>query len=248
MKQNKYNDEIFFEKYSKMERSIGGLESAGEWHILKEMLPNFEGKRVLDIGCGFGWHCRYAADESAKSVLGVDISSKMIQRAKEMTTNENIKYECMALEDISFEKNKYDVVISSLVFHYVRDFDQVCKKIYNSLVEGGELIFSVEHPIFTSIHTQDWCYNSNGDIMHWPIDNYQDEGLRDTRFLDEHVIKYHRTIETYINTMIKNGFVITKISEPVPPQDMVENNPYLKNEFRRPMFLMIKSMKYIENK
>ena len=29
---------------------------AGEWHVLKTILPDFTGKRVLDLGCGFGWH------------------------------------------------------------------------------------------------------------------------------------------------------------------------------------------------
>ena len=77
MKQNKNDDINFFNKYSKMERSIGGLESAGEWHILKTMLPSFEGKRVLDIGCGFGWHCRYASEQKASSIVGIDISEKI---------------------------------------------------------------------------------------------------------------------------------------------------------------------------
>lgn len=242
MKQNKYNDEAFFNKYSKMDRSIGGLDSAGEWHILKTMLPDFKDKRVLDIGCGFGWHCRYASNEGAKSVLGIDISSKMLEKAKSITKDENIHYDCMAIEDMSFNQNQFDVVISSLVFHYVEDFNSVCEKIYAYLDKGGEFIFSVEHPIFTSRDSQDWYYD-DGEIQHWPIDNYQYEGTRSTKFLEENVIKYHRTLETYINTLISNGFMISKISEPIPPKSMVEENSYYKNEFRRPMFLMISAGK-----
>ena len=48
MKQNKYDDNIFFEKYNNMERSKNGLEAAGEWHELRKLLPNFQNKRVLD--------------------------------------------------------------------------------------------------------------------------------------------------------------------------------------------------------
>lgn len=59
MKENKYDDKSFFDKYSQMDRSVKGLAGAGEWHTLKKMLPSFEGKRVLDLGCGFGWHCAY---------------------------------------------------------------------------------------------------------------------------------------------------------------------------------------------
>ena len=44
-----------------MNRSIYGLEGVGEWSELQKLLPDFQGKRVLDLGCGYGWHCLYAA-------------------------------------------------------------------------------------------------------------------------------------------------------------------------------------------
>lgn len=58
MKQNKYDDIVFFEKYSKMDRSTKGLAGAGEWKTLQKLLPDFKDKCVLDLGCGFGWHCQ----------------------------------------------------------------------------------------------------------------------------------------------------------------------------------------------
>ena len=72
MKENKYDDDVFFNKYKEMNRSVQGLEGAGEWSQLKQLLPDFEGKRVLDLGCGYGWHCIYAAQQKAASVHGVD--------------------------------------------------------------------------------------------------------------------------------------------------------------------------------
>lgn len=57
MKENKYDDDVFFNKYKEMNRSVQGLEGAGEWSQLKQLLPDFEGKRVLDLGCGYGWLC-----------------------------------------------------------------------------------------------------------------------------------------------------------------------------------------------
>ena len=74
MKENKYDNEIFFEKYSEMNRSKEGLKGAGEWSELKKVLPDFNGKTVLDLGCGYGWHCKYAVDNGASYVIGTDIS------------------------------------------------------------------------------------------------------------------------------------------------------------------------------
>ena len=51
-----------------MDRSKKGLDGAGEWKTLENMLPDFQGKKVLDLGCGYGWHCEYAADHGAAEV------------------------------------------------------------------------------------------------------------------------------------------------------------------------------------
>lgn len=81
MKQNIYDDQGFFESYSAMPRSEGGLAQAGEWHEFRALLPPLEGKSVLDLGCGFGWHCHYAVEQGAANVVGLDLSEKMLERA-----------------------------------------------------------------------------------------------------------------------------------------------------------------------
>lgn len=76
-KQNKYDETNFFSAYEQMPRSVEGLEAAGEWHILKTLLPKLKNKRVLDLGCGFGWHCRFAREQQASSVIGVDLKKNV---------------------------------------------------------------------------------------------------------------------------------------------------------------------------
>ena len=91
--------------------------------------------------------------------------------------------------------------------------------------------------------SQDWYCDQEGKRLHWPVDGYQDEGQRVARFLDNDVIKYHRTLETYINTIIDAGFQLTKISEPQPSKKALEEYPEMKDEARRPIFLLIAAIK-----
>lgn len=243
MKQNKYDEPGFFAKYSKLPRSIGGLEQAHEWETVRAMLPDLRNKRVLDIGCGFGWHCRYAHEQQAQSVIGVDLSEKMLERARATIDDSRIEYRLAAIEEIEFLANEFDVVISSLALHYVARFDFVCQKIYRWLAPGGAFLLSVEHPIFTALAAQEWCCGTNGDRLHWPVDNYQMEGARNTHWLADDVVKYHRTVATYVNTLINSGFRISKLSEPEPAPEILVAQPDLKDEGRRPIFLVISAIK-----
>ena len=81
MPQNVYDDPDFFAKYSQFRRSVEGLDGAAEWPMLQSMLPGLAGQRVLDLGCGFGWFCRWAREHGAASVVGVDLSERMLARA-----------------------------------------------------------------------------------------------------------------------------------------------------------------------
>lgn len=243
MKENKYDDEAFFNQYNQMSRSVKGLSGAGEWHELKKMLPDFKNKKVLDLGCGFGWHCKYAANHGASQILGIDLSENMLKKAMQVSNAPNINYQCIAIEDYTFPAETFDVVISSLAFHYLKSFDDISLKIYKSLVANGTFIFSVEHPIFTASGKQDWYYDDNGNILHWAVDRYFTEGIRKTSFLGEEVIKYHRTLTTYITSLLKGGFEIIDLVEPQPNEESLETIPAMKDELRRPMFLIVSARK-----
>lgn len=79
--------------------------------------------------------------------------------------------------------------------------------------------------------------------MHWPVDNYFYEGIRETNFLGEGVLKYHRTITTYVNSLIQSGFEIIEIIEPKPDPELLKTNTEMKHELRRPIFLIISARK-----
>lgn len=91
--ENIYDNREFFEAYGKMSRSREGLSGAGEWHQLKELFPDVEKKAVLDLGCGYGWHCMYAASRNAEKILGIDQSAAMIEEARKRNKHERIRYD-----------------------------------------------------------------------------------------------------------------------------------------------------------
>jgi len=61
--------------------------------------------------------------------------------------------------------------------------------------------------------------------------------------LDHDVVKYHRTVATHLNALIDSGFTMTKLSEPQPTREMLDKHPEMRDETRRPMFLLIAAVK-----
>lgn len=239
MKENSYDNPRFFEQYSRMDRSKMGLAGAGEWPALKAMLPELAGKRVLDLGCGYGWHCRYALEQGAREVVGVDISQRMLEQARCRTISERCRYLHMAMEDIDFPEACFDVVISSLALHYVRDYADVLRRVAVCLKSGGDFVFSVEHPVFTAYGNQDWYRDGEGRALHWPVDRYFLEGERQAVFLGETMVKYHRTLTGYVDPLQRAGFTLTGLVEPQPTEQMLIEIAGMADELRRPMMLIL---------
>lgn len=239
---NIYDTNQFFEAYAEMPRSKGGLEAAGEWHQLQPMFPDVKGKKVLDLGCGYGWHCKYAAQMGAAEVLGLDSSRKMIEKANRQNADERIRYEVCGISDYAYPPDIYDLVLSNLVLHYIENLEQVYRDVYRTLKTGGCFLFNIEHPVFTAGIHQDWIYDENGEIQYWAIDDYYYPGKRETNFLAQKVIKQHHTLTQILNLLLQNGFRLEAVEEAVPPAHMM-HLPGMKDEMRRPMMLLVKAVK-----
>ena len=242
MRENNYDNPEFFDRYARFPRSVEGLSAAGEWHELKRLLPDFSGKRVLDLGCGFGWHCRYASDQGAAAVIGVDLSENMLAKARADTHDESIHYVRGAMEDVDFPPESFEVVLSSLALHYVEELEPLVRRVYGWLTPGGDFVFSCEHPVFTAEGSQDWVTGPDGAPLHWPVDRYFTEGRRPAHFLGCDVVKYHRTLTAYVQTLLGVGFVLKALVEPRPDPRLMDV-PGMADELRRPMMLLLAARK-----
>lgn len=238
MAQNIYDNPEFFAGYSRLERSVDGLDGAAEWPALRAMLPDVRGLRILDLGCGFGWFCRWAREQGAAQVLGLDVSENMLARARAATTDAAITYYRADLESAELPAEAFDLAYSSLALHYLEDLPSLLAKVHRALVPGAALVFSVEHPIYTAPSQPGWQVDARGH-MTWPLDGYQSEGRRTTNWLAPGVIKQHRTLGTYLNLLIGCGFAITHVEEWAPSDAQLASRPEWAEERDRPMFLLV---------
>ena len=232
---NQYDNPEFFNAYAQMSRSRFGLEGAGEWHQLEPLFPNLSGRTVLDLGCGYGWHCRYAIDQGAARVLGIDQSEKMIEEAKRRNSADGIEYRVCEMQEFAFPEDTFDLVISNLVLHYVEDLEEVYCLVHRSLKAGGTFLFNIEHPTFTAGVNQQWSEDG-----YWPVDNYYFPGERTTDFLGYEVKKYHHTLTQILNGLLRTGFAIEAVEEAMPPEEWRSQMP---EEMRRPMMLLVRAGK-----
>jgi SAM-dependent methyltransferase len=238
MAQNIYDDPAFFAGYGRLRRSIEGLDGAPEWPALRTLLPDLRGLRVVELGCGFGWFCRWARGQGAARVLGLDLSERMLARAEASTADPAITYQRADLERVRLPEGRFDLAYSSLVLHYVEDAGRLFAAVRRALAPGGRLVFSTEHPIYTAPTNPGWSIDARGRKT-WPVDRYSVEGPRRTDWLAQGVVKHHRTVGTTLNLLVRSGFAVERVEEFRPTEEQVAAAPELAEELERPMFLLV---------
>ena len=217
------------EREKSLELDVGYSRDDKEWELIVKYSGTLNELREIGI----------QVVELSNEFAILTVPESLVERLADFP---QIEYECCAIEDVDFPEESFDVILSSLAFHYVAAYENLIKKIYRMLKAGGNLVFTVEHPVFTAHGTQDWYYNEKGEILHFPVDNYYYEGKRTAMFLEEKVTKYHRTLTTYLNTLLSNSFIINQIVEPQPPENMMDI-PGMADEMRRPMMLIVSAKK-----
>ena len=237
MTQNIYDDPEFFAGYGKLERSVQGLAGAPEWPSLRALLPDPAGRRVVDLGCGFGWFCRWAREQGAAEVLGIDVSENMLARARAETQDDAITYSRADLEHLDLLAGSFDLAYSSLALHYIADLEGMLKSLHRALVPGARFVFSAEHPVFTAPRKPGWLTGEDGRKV-WPVDAYLEEGPRVTNWFAEGVVKQHRTIGTYVRLLLNAGFAISHVEEWGPTKEQIAERPEWAQERDRPMFML----------
>ena len=243
--QNIFDNQIFFDGYKALRDGDCNANNLIEQPAMRKLIPDLSDKSVLDLGCGYGHNCIDFVKRGAGSVVGVDISKKMLEVAEYESSDESIEYKNMDMTDIKSINKTFDFIYSSLAFHYVKDFESFAQAMYSVLKNGGQLLFSQEHPIITATVDGKGHFNKdeNGNRISYTFSDYNRTGERKVHWYVDGVIKYHRTFSDIINALTRAGFIIDEIREPTPEPWATEKLPTMAKEYIKPNFLIVKARK-----
>ncbi len=244
MSSNNYDNSVFFEKYRELRENECNYNNLIEQPAIKKLLPDLSGMTVLDLGCGYGNNCIDFISRGAMNVIGIDVSSKMLEIAKKENSNENIEYLQMDMCDINILPHKFDLIFSSLAFHYVENYKKLLHDIRMLLKDNGILLYSQEHPYTTAPQKGcSWTRDEYGNKIYANLSDYMYSGKRKVIFLNEMIEKYHRPLSEIFNLLIQENFIIKEVVEPIPDEAALTKRPDLIDEFHRTTCIIIKAQK-----
>lgn len=248
MKQNLYDQLDFYQDYQKLRLSGQSENDLIEQPAFRGCLPSLKELRVLDLGCGGGQFAKYCVEQGAQEVIGVDLSHNMLEYARTNNSHENIQYLQSSLEDIELADHDYDLITSSLVMDYVRDYELVINKVSRALRNGGHFVYSTLHPHITARKkVEGWVRDEEGQKHFWPLDNYLEDGEREMQMMNgRKALFYHRSMSTAVNTLIQAGLTLQEIIEPTCTPEGLRLQPHQISEVRRPTFIIFKTQKTLK--
>jgi SAM-dependent methyltransferase len=234
-----YDNNDFFNNYLARRNRDESPNNVIEQPIISELVGDVRGKTVLDLGCGDVGFGLQLLEEGCGFFEGVEGSSKMASEARRILSGTNSQISHSALEQWEFPIDTYDLVTSRLVFHYIEDLQTVFNNVHTAL-KDGKFVFSVQHPVLTS-NVQSAAIS--GRRTDWILDNYFDIGKREEPWIDQIVVKYHRTIEDYFRILKNAGFHIEDLREGIPQRENFKDEEEFKRRMRIPLFLVFSCRK-----
>jgi ubiquinone/menaquinone biosynthesis C-methylase UbiE len=205
------------------------------WNALYErpatlaLLPDVEGMHVLDAGCGAGWYADWLVRHGAH-VVAVDRSAQMVTLAERRLNGraQVMQGDVSALASL-VHNGTFDLIVSSLVLHYLADLPATFAEWARVLKPGGSLVFSTHHPV-------------------------RQESLLDPGYLQAQLIEerwgwlgelmryYQRPLRDLTEPLAAAGFVIERVCEPSPSEELRSADPKGYDRLSRvPAFIFVRA-------
>ncbi|WP_237387465.1 class I SAM-dependent DNA methyltransferase [Xenorhabdus sp. Sc-CR9] len=199
-----------------------------EVRALFNMVGDVQGKSVLDLACGYGYFGRELYHLGASRVVGIDISEKMIELAREKSKlyEDKIEFHVANVSDMQlFEK--FDIVTATFLFHYaksIEELESMFRSVANHLKPSGRLIAYMASPDYQL--TKGNCHNYGLNVL--TEEPLQGGFIHQVEFITTPPIQltfYRWSRETYANAIHKAGFSQLEWIKPILLESDIESYP-----------------------
>lgn len=117
-----------------------------EWDAVRALLPPLAGTDVVDLGCGTGSFARWAAEQGAASVLGLEISPGLLDAGRAATADPRVHLEQSDLEQVTLRFASYDLAHAALVLDELEDPLRLARVVNAGLRPGGRFVATFGQP------------------------------------------------------------------------------------------------------
>lgn len=221
------------------------------------MLPDVNGLRGLDIGCGEGHNTRLLARQGAR-LAAVDVAPAFVRHAhaEEERAPLGIGYAAASAVELPFAAASFHFATGFMSFMDIPETDRVLAEAYRILEPGGFLQFSITHPCFDTPHRRnlrdeqgltyaievgDYYRNVQGEVSEWLFGAAPPEAREGLPLF--HTPRFHRTLGRWLNLVVEAGFHLERIEEPRPDNEMVRTCPDVQDAQVVAYFLHVRARK-----
>jgi len=234
------------------------------WHralidpTLLRVVGGVRGLRVLEIACGNGYLARRLAKDGARTVVGIDLSRPMIERARARERADPVGVRFRrgdASRMPAFPDGSFDVVVANMALMDIEDGSGAVREVARVLAPGGRFVFSISHPCFDTDDRSMWLVERGiapdgtyADVVWRKVRGYRDESKRAVPWAvpgraPVRTDAFHRTLSTYSRYLRDAGLAIATIEEPSPLPEMLEGSPQGRYIAEIPLHLVVEAIR-----
>jgi ubiquinone/menaquinone biosynthesis C-methylase UbiE len=236
--------------YDKKQGDLGDL-----WHrtlidpILLKVIGKCSGKEVLDLGCGNGYLSRRLASGGAK-VTAVDASPRMVRnaRAHDPKNSLGIRYvHCDASKLNRISSAKFDIVFANMSLMDIENAEGAIREAGRVLKRGGRFVASISHPCFDVMSNSGWVaekVEGRAPVVYRRVRGYRKPFFQEvhwnvTQDQRKYTRSFHRPLNWYARAMSSHGMAITRLEEPEPTKEFIEEEQKKPGDLDGPGFIEV---------
>lgn len=205
------------------DRLVGDEGSDYQRHVIipaaLRLLNPQPGETFLDLCCGQGVLARALLDASAKRVVGVDASPKLIDAARARGSDNRLSFivrDVRRLGDLT--RGEFDAAACLMALHDVDDLDAALRGAASALRVGGRLVIILMHPCFRVPRQSSWGWDDEKKTQYRRLDRYYSAmeipiSVHPGRAASPVTQYYHRPLSVYLNGIARAGLALTACEE-----------------------------------